>query len=259
MTSTSTRNLSALRASIKHEDAALESRLPAPKAGATSKTTNAAAPAKPTTPTKPTATKPVQRKTPVTAPAQPKAAAATATTKPIAVKVPTKPANTKAVAKPRAATAGAKPAAPKAAKPVVARASTRSATTPKPTPRPAPTRTEGAAASKPGAVGTQAMKVTAGKLTKQKAGDVQGKASKPVSGKKPKADKLEKDSVELLQSEWAQIKSLRTRLEAGGVNCTRSGVLRAGLAALLKLDAAAQGTLAQAFAKAPKSKGSKKG
>lgn len=187
MASTSTRNVNALRASIKHEDAALESRLPTPKAGPEAET-----------------------------PA-PDSPPATAATKPAAAKVATQAARPKTVAKPAAA--------PKP-KPVTA---------PTPPVKAAPTK---AVAAKPAAAQPEA-------------------ASK--KSRKIKPEKTVQESFKLLASEHAQIKSLRQKLAAQGVDCNKSGVLRAGLAALNTLDDAARVTLVQAFTKAPKSRGHKKG
>lgn len=207
MTSTGTRNLSALRASIKHEDAALENRLPTTKAGAI--TPSPAAPAAAPAP------KPAPRKTAVSPPARSGSAAAAATTT-------AKPALASAARKPANTPTGAKPAVPK----------------------PAP------------AVELPPTKADA---LKPQATSPAGKHAKALAARKAKSDKLVRDSFELLQSEHAQIKSLRSRLAATGVKCTKSGVLRAALANLLTLDAAALVTLAQTFAKTSKPKRGKKG
>lgn len=252
MTSTSTRNLSALRASLKHEDAALENRMPATRAAtqarplATASTRSGAKTAIPESrkadaTAKPAATKPAQRKPVATAPAQVQSAMPAAVAKPAAAKVAAKPTNAKALAKPAAAKpakAPSKPAAPR---------------------QPAP-RAAGTTTSKPGAGAPPSVKAApANGTARPMAGGVKGKDAKPAGGRKAKSDKLVKDTFEMPRSERAQLKSLRTGLAAKGVDCTKSGVLRAGLAALLKLDEAGLNALAQDFAKAPKGKRGKKG
>lgn len=248
MTSTNKRNLSALRASLKHEDAALENRLPAANtlARIEASTTPAAATA-PDAGTAPTAAargaKPAARRAAGPSGSRPAAPAA-------------KPAGTTAAAKPVAKAAAktvAKPAAPKPVKTGAAAVAGKPAANPRATSRPAATaKPSGTPAA--GSDQTMPAKADHPRQTKE---TVKNTASKSA-GKKAKADKLVKDTFEMPRSERAQLKSLRAALAAKGVDCTKSGLLRAGLAALLRFDGAALSALAQAFAKPPKARGGKK-
>lgn len=250
MTSTNKRNLSALRASLKHEDAALENRLPAANtlARVEASTTPAAATA-PDAGTAPTAAarsgaKPAARRAAGPSGSRPAAPAA----KPAGATV----AAAKPVAKAAAKTV-AKPAAPKPVKTGAAAVAGKPAAKPRATPRPAATAKPSSA---PAAGFDQTMPAKADR-PRQTTQTVKNTASKSA-GKKAKADKLVKDTFEMPRSERAQLKSLRAALAAKGVECTKSGLLRAGLAALLRLDGAALSAVAQAFAKPPKARGGKK-
>lgn len=227
MRSTNTRNLSALRESIKHEDAALESRLPA-----------AAAPA--------AAGKRTPRKTATPA----TSATVKAAAKPVQARAPAKPAST--VTKPAPVRTRAKPATATTVKPTTVK--------PAAAPRPTAPKTSDTPIKKPDGVATPATRraPAESRLAAPMPASTPTKGAKAKDVSKTKAEKLVKDSFELTRSELALLKSLRTRLGAKGVTCTKSGLLRAGLAALLKLDEAALGALAQGFAKAPKVKRKKK-
>lgn len=228
MASTSTRNLTALRASLKHEDAAIENRIPTakladpstvapaapgkpPGAAAVKANTSRSTPPKAATP--PSASAPVQAKT-AKVTARPVAA------KPAAPKAPPKPAATKPIAKPvpsRVATpASLKSELPKGE-----------------APRQDPLKAKAATAE--------------AKLPKREA-EQKLKPSKPV-----------KNGFSMSKTELAQLKSLRTTLGKNGVTCTKSDLLRAGLGLLLKFEVGAAGEAVRGLAPLAKSKKTKKG
>ncbi len=249
MTSTNKRNLSALRASLKHEDAALENRLPA--ANTLARIESNTTPATTTAPdagTAPTAAarsgaKPAARR-----------AAGPSGSRPAAPAV--KPAGATVAAKPVAKAAAktvAKPAAPKPVKTGATAGAGKPAAKPRATSRPAATAKPSSAT----AAGSDQNMPAKADRPRQTTQAVKNTASKSA-GKKAKADKLVKDTFEMPRSERAQLKSLRAALAAKGVECTKSGLLRAGLAALLRLDGAALSAVAQAFARPPKARGGKK-
>lgn len=255
MASTSTRNLTALRASLKHEDAAIESRIPTAKQVDASPTATVTSTKPPEAAMNPkTAAKPSSRVGAKPAARSPRASGTASSAKAVTSKSTARkaatapsasgPAQAKTV-KAAARSVAAKPATPKSVpKPAAA----------KPIAKPAPSRGTAPARPKATLPKADAPKPTP---TKTQAATAEAKQHKREAAQNLKPSKPVKDSFSMSKAEFAQLKSLRATLGKQGLACTKSDLLRAGLGLLSKLELVKAGEAVRALAPLAKSRKAK--